>query len=251
MRAATVVLLAALALVCLHARAARAQDAAPDAAAAPAAPVTAADAGQPSATPTPEPRSEASPAAPIPPAAPAADSNVARDSGAKRRLAASRKEPAAAATANSPLAGLSFGASHGPINVKSDTMTLDQQDQSVLFSGHVRAVQSASELTSNTLKVVFANSSFHDVSEMTADGDVRITQGTRWATGDHAILDQTKHTVVLTGNPVVHDGTDQIAGTRITVYLDNGKSVVEGARAVIFPRRSENADNDNSVDHAR
>jgi lipopolysaccharide export system protein LptA len=74
---------------------------------------------------------------------------------------------------------------------------------------------------------------------MIADGNVRISQGTRWATGDHAILDQTKHTVTLTGSPVVHDGEDQIAGTKITVHLDTNQSDVENARAVIFPKESK------------
>jgi len=79
----------------------------------------------------------------------------------------------------------------------------------------------------------------HDVKEMIADGNVRISQGTRWATGDHAILDQTKHTVTLTGSPVVHDGEDQIAGTKITVHLDTNQSDVENARAVIFPKQAK------------
>jgi len=74
---------------------------------------------------------------------------------------------------------------------------------------------------------------------MIADGNVRISQGTRWATGDHAILDQTKHTVTLTGSPVVHDGEDQIAGTKITVHLDTNQSDVENARAVIFPKQAK------------
>jgi lipopolysaccharide assembly outer membrane protein LptD (OstA) len=73
---------------------------------------------------------------------------------------------------------------------------------------------------------------------MIADGNVRISQGTRWATGDHAVLDQTKHTVVLTGSPVVHDGEDQIAGTKITVHLDTNQSDVENARAVIYPKQT-------------
>ena len=81
---------------------------------------------------------------------------------------------------------------------------------------------------------------FHDVQEMVADSNVRMSQGTRWATGDHAVLDQTKHTVTLTGSPVVHDGEDQITGSKITVHLDTGKSEVAGARAVFFPQGAEN-----------
>jgi lipopolysaccharide export system protein LptA len=41
----------------------------------------------------------------------------------------------------------------------------------------------------------------------------------------------------------VHDGTDQITGSKITVHLDTGKSVVENARAVIFPKQTQTTDN--------
>lgn len=133
--------------------------------------------------------------------------------------------------------GLQFSNNKSPINITSDTMALDYKGNSVLFTGHVNAVQATGHLTSDRLRVNYGQG-FKDVKEMIADGNVRISQDTRWATGDHAVLDQTKHTVVLTGSPVVHDGTDQITGRRITVYLDTGKSVVEGASAVIFPNSS-------------
>jgi lipopolysaccharide export system protein LptA len=143
---------------------------------------------------------------------------------------------------NSPFSSLGVGNSHQPINIKSDTLALDYRDKTVQFSGHVRAMQANGELTSDTLKVLYG-ADFHDIKQMIADGNVRISQGARWATGDHAVLNDAEHTVVLTGNPVVHDGNDQITGSRITVHLDTGKSVVEQARALIFPRTQQTPDN--------
>ncbi len=121
-------------------------------------------------------------------------------------------------------------------------MSLDYKGNSVVFSGHVRAIQEPGQLTSDRLKVNYGQG-FKDVKEMFADGNVRISQRDQWATSDHAIMDQTRRTVVLTGNPVVHQGNDQITGDRITVYMDTNKSVVEHARAIIFPRESKTADN--------
>ncbi len=51
--------------------------------------------------------------------------------------------------------------------------------------------------------------------DVSRTGNVRMSQGTRWATGDHAVLDKTRHTVEITGNPVVHDGKDQVAGRKL------------------------------------
>jgi lipopolysaccharide export system protein LptA len=102
-------------------------------------------------------------------------------------------------------------------------------------------VQAGNELSSNTLHVQMNKS--NQIQEMIADGNVRMSQGQRWATGDHAVLDESLHTLVLTGSPVVHDGNDQIAGTKITVYLQTNKSEVTDPKAVIFPRESKNPNN--------
>jgi len=139
---------------------------------------------------------------------------------------------------------MSVGSGHGPIDIKSDTMSFDYKDKSTVFKGHVHAAQANGELTCNTLKVLHG-ADLNDIKETIADGNVRISQGTKWVSGDHAVMNQAKQTVILTGNPVAHDGSDQIAGSRITVHLDTGKIEVEGARVVIFPRQSQPADNTN------
>jgi lipopolysaccharide transport protein LptA len=208
-------------------------------------------AGRP-AIPIPEPAVAEEPAfAPSEPAIPVATApsagetagGAASGAGESAESAPAAKpnpEVASAAPPASGFPGSEFSANHGPIDIKSDSMALDYNGKSILFSGHVRAVQAGGQLTSDKLRVTYGDN-FHDVKEMLADGNVRISQGSRWETSDHAVLDQTKHTVVLTGSPVVHQGPDQITGKRITVHLDTGQSVVEGARAVIFPKGGETA----------
>ena len=137
---------------------------------------------------------------------------------------------------------MNFSNQKGPTNIKSDTATLDYQNKAVLFTGHVHAVQAGGDLTSDRLKVQYGQD-FHDIKMMYADGNVRMSQGTRWITSDHAVLDQTKHILTFHGNPVVHDGEDQITGSTIAVDLVTGKSTVENPRVVIFPRESKNPDN--------
>jgi len=138
--------------------------------------------------------------------------------------------------------GLQFGNSKGPIDIKSESMSLDYQNHSVLWTGHVHANQANAQLTSDQLRVNYFDKDFKDLKDMIADGNVRISQGTRWATGAHGVMDQTKRTMVLTGSPVVHDCANQITGKRITVFLDTSKSVVEGAHAVIFPHQGSGSE---------
>ena len=115
----------------------------------------------------------------------------------------------------------------------------DSKDSNGQSAGPFSSLQFSSNVT--------YGKDFHDVKEMVATNNVRMSQGTRWATGDRAVLDQATHTVTLTGGPVVHDGEDQVAGTKITVHLDTGKSEVEGARAVFFPKEQKTRDNKTTV----
>jgi len=141
-----------------------------------------------------------------------------------------------------------FGSTQkGPVNIQSDGLDLDYKNNWVLFHGHVHAVQSGGELTSDTLRVKYGKD-FSEVQQMIADGNVRITQGTRWATGDHAVLEQSIHTVTLTGNPVVHDGNDRVVGQKIVVNLITGKSeVTGGAQAWFFPRDTKSPNNNGAA----
>jgi lipopolysaccharide export system protein LptA len=127
---------------------------------------------------------------------------------------------------------------------------LDYKHNAVVFRGHVHATQADGALTSNTLNVKYGKD-FHEVQDMAADGNVRISQGVRWCTSDHAVMDQRQQTVTLTGSPICHDARDQIAGTRIIVHLDTGKSDVEAARALIFPQPSKTRDNEALADQAK
>ena len=152
----------------------------------------------------------------VPPvaAAPPADLPVSED------VARAKKSPKSANDANAKdtkvasnapnegaFTGLQFGNGKSPIDIKSDSMSLDYQNHSVLWTGHVRANQANAQLTSDDLRVNYLDKDFKNMKDMVADGNVRISQGTRWATGDHGVMDQIKRTVVLTGSPVVHDGT--------------------------------------------
>lgn len=130
---------------------------------------------------------------------------------------------------------MQFGNNKAPIDIKSESMSLDYQNHSVLWVGNVHASQADAQLTSDQLRVNYFDKDFKQMKDMVADGNVRLSQGTRWATGKHGVMDQTAHTVVLTGSPVAHDGNDQITGCKITVFLNTSQSVVECAHAVLFP----------------
>ena len=156
-----------------------------------------------------------------------------------------------------------------PITVTSRTLEYDYKQNVVVYRGAVRAEQGDVHLTSDELTIHLASGEAPaekpepgkktdapasdsplggrvQLREIVATGNVRIDQGERWATGGRAVFDQTKRILLLTGDPVLHDGPNQIAGDRVVVYLDEDRSVVEGGqkrvKAVLFPGRDATRD---------
>jgi lipopolysaccharide export system protein LptA len=150
-----------------------------------------------------------------------------------------------------------------PITVSARTLEFDYKRNVVVYRGDVQAAQGDVHLRSDelTIRLVSADEQRPpdappkkappagdaalggrvQLREVVATGSVRIDQGERWATGGRAVFDQERRVLVLSEDPVLHDGPNQIAGERVVVYLDENRSVVEGGdkrvKAVLFPER--------------
>ena len=165
---------------------------------------------------------------------------------------------AAAEPANQPSAAApplfdagSFGNRKEPVTVTADRLEYDYKANVVVYRGDVIAIQGDTKLRSDILTVTLAPADKSDgapdapgkggqrLQEVVAVGNVRIDNGTRWATGGRAVFEQGNRTFVLTETPVLHDGSNEVVGDRVIVYLDENRSVVEGGRkrvkAVLYP----------------
>jgi lipopolysaccharide export system protein LptA len=164
--------------------------------------------------------------------------------------------PAHSDPEQSPARGLfdtdALGDGSEPLTVTADSLEYNYGTNVVVYTGEVVATQGAVRLRSDHLSVTFER--HEDATGAGADGDlglqrlqdivavgrVRIEHGPRWATGEKAVFDQRRRTLVLTGDPVLHEGANEVAGERVVVYLDEDRSVVEGGRrrvkAVLYPK---------------
>jgi lipopolysaccharide export system protein LptA len=153
---------------------------------------------------------------------------------------------------------LGLRSSKEPITITSDNLEYQYKDGIVVYRGDVLAVQGDVKVKSNELRITLVKSDDPKAAKTGADlddtsasklqsvvavGSVRIDQGTRWAVGGKATFDQTNRTLVLTENPVLHDGPNEVLGDRVIVYLDEDRSIVEGGRkrvkAVLFPGKDK------------
>jgi len=125
--------------------------------------------------------------------------------------------------------GFGFTASRAPIDITSDTVEGDQKQNTVTFKGNVVAKQEDMTLYANTLVVVY-DPDMKKLKEIVATGNVKVVQLDRRATGQKMTFDQDKNKVVLDGDAVIREGTNVIRGERITFYVEEERSVVEGGK---------------------
>ena len=132
------------------------------------------------------------------------------------------------------LGALSFGSSREPVSVSADTLEFDYRGRVLKYTGKVVVTQADMKLESDSLTVFLEQDtenhadSENRVKQVAAEGTVRLSKGTRWATGGRAVFDQAQNTVVLSKNAVLHDGPNEISGERVVAYIDQDRFVVDG-----------------------
>jgi len=134
--------------------------------------------------------------------------------------------------------------------IKSNTLEIDNKQKIVTFTGNVYAQRDS--FTVNCKKMLLY---YHDqnpgkkpgkenmkIKKIVATGKVRIIrQDGGVAMAERAVYFQEDEKVVLTGHPVIKQGNDFVEGSKITLFLKEKRSIVEGSarkkvRAVLSPR---------------
>jgi len=133
------------------------------------------------------------------------------------------------------------------IVIKADSLEIDNQKRLVTFTGNVDARTDDLIITCEKLFLDYTGSVPKDSSQkssvqmekITAKGMVKITRPDGGlATAEEAVYLQKEGRVVLTGKPQVKQGDDFVEGSKITLFLNEDRSIVEGSdgkqvRAVI------------------
>ncbi len=146
--------------------------------------------------------------------------------------------------------GKGKGASEQPLVIKSNNLEIDNAKKTVTFSGSVDARKDDWVINCQNMILLYNDQAAKSeakgeklrVDKIIAKGDVRIRQSDGgMATAEEATYYQADERVVLTGKPMVKQGDDFVEGMKITLFLKENRSVVEGTeenkvRAVIAPR---------------
>lgn len=140
-----------------------------------------------------------------------------------------------------------FGFRHDsslPVEVSADRLQVSQSDGTAIFSGNVVVGQGEMRLAAAEVRVEYvtdppapgATQGRSRISRLHATGGVTLVSGAEAAEAREAVYSVDEGRVVMTGEVVLTQGPNVLAGDRVTVNLADGTALVEGrVRTVLQP----------------
>lgn len=148
---------------------------------------------------------------------------------------------ASAQTANIALGTESFDAKL-PVEVTADEFTVDQTTGEAVFEGNVLVVQGSVRMSAEQVKIEYASEgSANGIERLLASGGVTFVTASDAAEARDAVYSVADGTVTLTGDVLLTQGRNAIAGDRLVVNLGSGNGRMEGrVRTVFTPSGGDN-----------
>lgn len=124
----------------------------------------------------------------------------------------------------------------GPLTVHSDTMVVQFHSQSRHAgqspAGHARQGQAESSLKKDVTTSPVSNRSVNRVEAIGTTNQVKIDYEHGSAICQKAVYFSDEEKIILTGEPVAWEKGTRVSGKRITIFLAEERSVVEGSSHV-------------------
>ncbi len=127
-----------------------------------------------------------------------------------------------------------------PIVVTAKRMEADKLGDVITFFGDVVLKKEAMTLNSDTL-VVHYDPPARGVREIEALGNVVVMQEGRVALAEKAVYYSSEEKIVLTGDARVIENENQVGGERITLFIRDDRSIIEGGRVLFYQDRVEDS----------
>ncbi len=134
-----------------------------------------------------------------------------------------------------------------PITISSDSLAINRKARLAVYEGNVVASDKGRGLTILANKIeFFFDDKMEEVERAVASGNVRLSYGERRGTGDQAEYLPRESRAVLVGHPRVWQDNDVVTGCRITLWLREDRSQVDGCEgervnAVLYPKQGQGA----------
>ena len=133
---------------------------------------------------------------------------------------------------------------NAPVTVDADQLENRQKEGLIVFTGKVVASQNGSTQYADRMEV-YLDAKGETIVRTVSTGNVRIiTKDCRMGTAERAEYYDAEQRVLLMGNARVWREDNVVTGDRITLYLAEDRSVVEGGKqervkAVFYPKNQD------------
>jgi lipopolysaccharide export system protein LptA len=122
-----------------------------------------------------------------------------------------------------------------PVEVTSDTLTIDQTTGEAVFAGNVIVIQGDLRMAAPEVRVFYTETEgSRSVDEVLATGGVLMTRGADAAEGREALYDVATAMLTMTGDVLVTQGPTVVAGDRMVVNMQTGDGSVGGRVRTLF-----------------
>jgi lipopolysaccharide export system protein LptA len=120
-----------------------------------------------------------------------------------------------------------------PVEVKAESLTVNQTDGSATFTGNVLVGQGEMRLAAQTVRVEYAADG-KSIAKLHATGGVTLASPTDAAESNEAVYAVDAGTVLMTGNVLLTQGASAIAGQKLLIDLKAGTGRMEGGVSTVF-----------------
>ena len=115
-----------------------------------------------------------------------------------------------------------------PVEVTSDSLSVDQAGGTAQFTGHVLVVQGDVRLSSDLLDVAYQAADKTKIDTLTATGNVLLSTPTEAAKGQKAVYSLTGRTILMTGDVVLTQGQSVMSGQSLAIDLAKSTGTMNG-----------------------
>ena len=123
-----------------------------------------------------------------------------------------------------------------PVELKADSLTVDQASGQAVFAGNVVVSQGEMKLSADKVVVQYVQGSTQKIDSLDATGNVTLVSGPDAAEAKQAIYDVASGNVTLIGDVLLPQGQNVMSGEHMVVNLADGTAQMQGRiRSVLQP----------------
>lgn len=120
-----------------------------------------------------------------------------------------------------------------PVEVKADSLAVNQADGSATFTGNVLVGQGEMRLSAGMVRVEYGQGG-KSIEKLHATGGVTLASAKDAAEAREAVYTIASGSVVMTGDVLLTQGASAISGQKLVIDLKAGTGRMEGGVSTIF-----------------